>query len=201
MGKDPDVFILRFEKWAGRGRVVGRKPWSWEGRPEHRNLTISTALEHEELKKKNDDDNVALKDVEDSFNTLQALIQNDDVKDRLHPEGHHLSLTSVHDSQTEATEIDSVMLKDLFQYEPLERKKTPMKSPNPLSSRLTDPSYMKMKSIEFSNSSMESSVKPLSTSIKGYSKVHSNFSCRTLHNDDIDVIVGSNDSSIIHQRI
>lgn len=171
MRKDPDVFILRFEKWAGRGRVVGRKPWSWEGRPEHRNLTISTALEHEELKKKNDDDNVALKDVEDSFNTLQALIQNDDVKDKLNTEGHHLSLISVHDSQTDATEIDSVALQDLFQYEPSDRKKTPLKSPKPLSTRITDPNYAKMKSIEFSSTSMESSMKSLPKMTKGYSKV------------------------------
>ena len=171
MRKDPDVFILRFEKWAGRGRVIGRKPWSWEGRPEHRGLTISTALEHEELKKKNTEDAIALKDVEDSFNTLQSLIHSDDAKYKLHSSGPHLSLTSFHDSQSEFTDLDAVSFKELFQFDS-ETKKSSVKTPKPLSSRITDPNSTKIKSIELQNSEMESSMKPTPKAKKGYSKVN-----------------------------
>jgi hypothetical protein len=155
MRKDPDVFILRFEKWAGKSRTIGKSNWNWEGRPEHRNLTISTAMEHETLKKNNKNDLEALLDVETSFQTLQTMLEHEDVKDTNEFHFSNDSTTSAHFSDYEKEMGDDVNMNEineLFVYKKPSKytTHTPVhdKTTIPISSKLSEPSYMKLRSIE-----------------------------------------------------
>lgn len=112
------MFILRFEKWAGRTRTIrSHNPtvtstistaaentstpssWTWEGRPTHRNLTIQTALRHEALRVQNTQDNQALEEVEASFNTLKTLFDSTSEDELKKSKLLNLDTTSVFSSE------------------------------------------------------------------------------------------------------
>lgn len=195
--KDPDVFILRFEKWAGKNRrikknkasegenkdesPVDESSWNWNGRPAHRNLTMSAALEHEQLKKRNFDDNAALSDVEESFNTLQKILTSSEGNSSS-PTIRLMSNTSSHSNQSipPATEVsleedDSAEIADLFQYRSASKRKK-IVTPSPpvvVSSRLYDPNYIKLQTLRLQNQAEEglAELRQRAGSRNGHTKV------------------------------
>ena len=155
------LFFLRVstQSKASDEIAAAESSWNWKGRPARRSLTVSAALEHEQLRKRNFDDNAALSDVEESFNTLQKILTSSEGNSSS-PTIRLMSNTSSHSNQSipPATEVsleeeDSAEIAELFQYRSASKRKK-IVTPSPpvvVSSRLYDPNYIKLQTLRLQN--------------------------------------------------